>query len=258
MNDVANNSTLRLNGKIALVTGASAGIGAATALELGRCGAAVAINYLSNHEKAEAVVASIEQGGGRAIAIQGDIQKEDSVAAMLEVIRREFGVIDILVLSAAPPAFWTRFVDQQKDSFEEKLLAETRSFFVTAQLVARDMVERGSGTIIGLSSVLARKATEGFITHAVAKSAVEALLRGMALELAPAGVRVNTVAPSLTLTPGSSWVPEQGIEQTVAETPMGRLCTIEDVAKVVAMVASDDAAFISGAYIPVNGGMLMG
>lgn len=251
-------STKSLNGKVALVTGAGAGIGAAIALELGRCGATVAVNYLSNRAQAEAVVAEIERQGGQARAVQGDVQQHESAVAMVEEIGNELGSIDVLVLCAAPPAFWTRFIDQQQASFEEKLLAETRSFFITAQLVAKDMMKQGSGCIIGLSSVLARKTTEGFATHAVAKSAVEALLRNMALELTPAGVRVNTVAPSLTRTPGSSWVPQEGIEQTIADTPMGRLCTLEDVAKAVAMVASDDAAFMSGAYIPVNGGLLLG
>lgn len=118
------------------------------------------------------------------------------------------------------------------------------------------MVTRGRGSIVGISSVLARKPTEGFTTHAVAKSAVEAMLRGMALELAPLGIRVNTIAPSLTLTPGSSWVPDEAIQQTLAETPVGRLCTVEDVARAVAMVASDDADFIAGAYLAVNGAML--
>ena len=258
MNEMSSSSTGNLHGKVALVTGAGAGIGSAIALELGQGGATVAVNYLSNQQQAEAVVADIEKNGGRAFAVQGNVQQQDSVVAMLEKIQNELGGIDILVLCAGPAAFWTRFVDQQQEAFEEKLLAETRSFIIPARLVANDMVSRGHGCIIGLSSVLARKTTEGFIAHAVAKSAVEALLRGMALELAPAGVRVNTIAPSLTRTPASSWVPEEVIEQTVAETPGGRLCTPEDVARAVAMVASDDASFISGAYIPVNGGLLLG
>jgi len=246
-----------LTNQVALVTGASAGIGAAVALELGRRGATVAVNYLSNSTRAAEVVAKIEQAGGRAIAIQADVQQEEAVTGMLTQVQRDLGGIDTLVLCAAPPAFWSTFIDQSWSSFEEKLLAETRSFFITAQQAARQMTQRGTGCIIGLSSVMARQANQGFTTHAVAKSAIEALLRNMALELAPTGVRVNHVAPSLTRTLGSSWVPEEAIEQTIAQTPLGRLCTPEDVARTVAMIASDDASFITGACIPVNGGLLL-
>ena len=105
---------------------------------------------------------------------------------------------------------------------------------------------------------MGRKTVEGFGVHSMVKAAVEAMLRTMALELAQAGIRVNTVAPSLTNTPGSSWVTDEGIEQTIADTPLGRLCAPEDIAKAVAMIASDNADFITGAYIPVNGGSLFG
>lgn len=257
MDGEVSQSVANLCNKVALVTGAGAGIGAAIAQELGRCGATVAVNYSSNRERAESVVNDIEKSGGKALAVQGNVQEKDSVEQMLETIKRQLGAIDILVLSAAPPAYWTRFVDQQQDGLEDKLLAEMRSFFITARAVAGDMVERGSGSIVGLSSVKARQPTDGFSAQTVAKSAVEGLLRSMAQELTPSGVRVNIVAPSLTITPGTSWLPKQGIDQVVAHTPMNRLCSPEDVAKAVSMVASDDAGFISGAYIPVSGGMLL-
>ena len=152
-------------GQIVLVTGAGAGIGAAIAEELGLQGATVAINYIQNKTRAESVAANIKDSGGNAMAVQGDVESEASV---------------------------------------------------------------------------------------------EAMLKTMALELAPAGIRVNTIAPSLTQTPGSSWVPDESIEQTIADTPLGRLCTPEDIAKAVAMIASDDLSFITGAYIPVNGGLQLG
>ncbi len=247
-----------LSGKIVLVTGAGAGIGAAIAEELGRQGATVAVNYVRNKSRAENVVSNIKANGGRSIAVQGDVESEPSVKAMLETIEQELGPIDILVLSAAPPAFWSRIVDQPMNTFEEKLLAEMRSFMITGSLVGKQMERRGAGCIIGISSVMGRKIIEGFGVHSMVKSAVEAMLSTLALELAHAGVRVNIVAPSLTQTPGSSWVPSEAIEQTIADTPLGRLCTPQDIAKVVAMIASDDAGFITGAYIPVNGGLYLG
>jgi 3-oxoacyl-[acyl-carrier protein] reductase len=242
-------------GQIALVTGASAGIGAAIAEELGRQGATVAVNYVQNKARAEAVSANIKTSGGDALAIQGDVTIEASVEAMLKTIEQELGPIDILVLCAAPPAFWSRIVDQSLDTFEKKLLAEMRSFVITGSLVGKAMEQRGKGCIIGLSSVMGRKTIEGFGAHSMVKSAIEAMMKTMALELAPAGIRVNTIAPSLTQTPGSSWVPDEAIEQTIADTPLGRLCSPEDIAKAVAMIASDGASFITGAYIPLNGGL---
>jgi 3-oxoacyl-[acyl-carrier protein] reductase len=244
-------------GKIVLVTGASAGIGAAIAQEFGQQGATVAINYLNNRSSAVGVADYIKTSGGNAIAVQGDVTNEASVKAMLKSIEQELGSIDILVLCAGPPAFWSRIVDQPLDTFEEKLLSEMRSFMIAGSLVGKSMESRGKGCIIGLSSVMGRKTIEGFGVHSMVKSAVEAMLKTMALELGPAGIRVNTVAPSLTQTPGSSWVPDEGVEQTIADTPLGRLCTPEDVAKAVAMIANDDAGFITGAYIPVNGGLLI-
>ena len=248
----------RFSGEIVLVTGASAGIGAAIAEELGQQGATVAINYLHNKSRAEAVVSRIRASGGNAKAIQGDVTNEASVDAMLKAIEQELGPIDILVLCAAPPAFWSRMVDQPLGTFEEKLLSEMRSFMITGSLVGKAMEQRGKGCIIGLSSVMGRKTVEGFGVHSMVKSAVEAMLKTMALELGPAGIRVNTIAPSLTQTPGSSWVPDEGIKQTIADTPLGRLCTPKDIAKAVAMIANDDASFITGANIPVNGGLSLG
>lgn len=246
----------KLTGKLALVTGAGAGIGASIAEELALNGATVVINYRNDKQRAETLVADIAEQGGKAHALQADVEQQDSVAAMLDTIEQTLAPIDILVLNAGPPAYWSLFVDDQQEAFENKLLSELRGVFIPARLVAKQMAERGSGSIIGLSSILARKTTAGFGAHAVVKAAIEAQLKNMALELGPAGVRVNIVAPSLARTPGSSWVPEEVYEATASEAPLGRLCTPEDIAKVVAMVASDDAAFVSGAYIPVNGGLL--
>lgn len=245
-------------GKVVLVTGAGAGIGAAIAEEMGSQGATVAINYLQNKTRAETIVSDIKANGGDAMAVQGDVQSEASVEAMITSIEQELGSIDILILNAAPPAFWSRIVEQPINIFEKKLLAEMRSFMITGSLVGKAMEQRGKGCIIGLSSVLAQKEVVGFGVHSMVKSAIEAMLRTMALELAPAGIRVNTIAPSLTQTPGSSWVPNEGIEQTITDTPLGRLCTPKDIAKTVAMIASDDASFITGACIPVNGGLQLG
>lgn len=246
---------MRLTGKTALITGASQGIGAETAKLLGSNGATVIVNYHSNQAAAESVVDEIVGAGGKAVAIRADVQNETSTRQMVDQAITQFGSIDILVLNAAPPASWKLFEALTQEELETKLLTEVRGYFIPAKIVTNRMIKAKSGCIIGLSSVLARLPASGFSAHTITKSAIEGMLRAMALELAPHGIRVNTVAPSLTVTPGSSWVPQEGIEDTVAHTPMGRLCRLQEIASAIMMMASDDASFITGACLPVNGGM---
>ncbi len=123
----------KLTGKIALVTGAGAGIGAAIAQELGSQGATVVVNYMKEKTRAEAIATDIKASGGDAIAVQGDVESQASVETMLATIEQQLGMIDILVLCAAPPAFWSRIVDQPMDVFEKKLLSEIRSFMITRE-----------------------------------------------------------------------------------------------------------------------------
>jgi len=246
---------MRLTGKVALITGASQGVGAETAKLLAGNGASVIVNYHRNQVAADLIVEDIVRTGGKAVAIRGDVQNEESTRQMVEQAVANFGQIDILVLNAAPPASWQLFTELSQEELETKLLTEVRGYFIPAKIVANQMIATKSGCIIGLSSVLARSPAPGFSAHTTTKSAIEGLLKAMALELAPHGIRVNVVAPSLTVTPGSSWVPQEGVEDTIAHTPMGRLCSLQDIASAVLMIASDDASFITGACLPVDGGM---
>lgn len=246
---------MRLTGKTALITGASQGIGAETAKLLGSNGATVIVNYHSNQAAAELVVDEIVSAGGNAVAIRGDVQNETSTRQMVDQVIAQFGSIDILVLNAAPPASWKLFTELSQEELENKLLTEVRGYFIPAKIVANLMITAKSGCIIGLSSVLAKMPAQGFSAHTTTKAAIEGMLKAMALELAPHGIRVNLVAPSLTVTPGSSWVPKQGIDETIQHTPMGRLCRLQEIASAILMLASDDASFITGACLPVNGGM---
>lgn len=246
---------MRLRGKVALVTGASQGIGAETAKTLGLHGASVVVNYHTNSVAAEAVVAEIISAGGKAVALQADVQDERSMQNMVEQITATYGTINILVLNAAPPASWQLFSDLEAEELETKLLTEVRGYFIPAKSVVKLMIKAKSGCIVGLSSALAQSPSPGFSAHTTTKSAIEGMFRAMALELAPQGIRVNIVAPSLTVTPGSSWVPQEGIDETIKNTPMGRLCSPQDIASAVLMMASEDAGFITGACLPVDGGM---
>nr|MBN2276877.1 SDR family oxidoreductase [candidate division Zixibacteria bacterium] len=248
---------MNLGGKIALVTGSSRGIGAATAKMLAKHGAAVAVNYVNSKEAAENVVADIVKHGGKAIAFQADVRKKDEVDQMLAEITRELGPIDILVLNAGAKVPFKPFIELTYDEFKNKVLGELDGFFHPLKGVIPSMIQRKKGIIVGISSGLSRHPGYGFSAHTTAKSGIDGLMKSLALELGPKGIRVNTIAPGLTMTDATSWLPPEQIKRSAETTPLRRVGHPEDIAGAVLMIVSDEAGFISGAYIPVSGGTQM-
>jgi 3-oxoacyl-[acyl-carrier protein] reductase len=248
---------MSLQGKVALVTGSSRGIGAATAKLLARNGAAVAVNYFEHKDAADTVVKEIMDHGGKAIAIQADARDAGQVTAMVDRVTSEFGPIDILVLNAGMKVPFKMFMEMSHEEFEGKVMGELNCCFYPVKAVAPSMIERKRGCIIGISSGLSRYASDKFSAHTTAKSALDGLMKALAYELGPHGIRVNTVAPGLTMTDATSWVPQEHIDAQASRTPLRRVGMPEDVAGMVLALAMDETGFVTGAYIPVSGGNQM-
>lgn len=248
---------MNLAGKTALVTGASRGIGAACAQALAAHGAAVAVNYFRAQEAAAQVASGITAAGGRAVALPGDVRDAGQVAALVAATTAQLGPIDILVLNAGPAVPWKPVTELSQAEFETKVLDEARSFFLPAKAVMASMIERRRGCIIGISSGLSRYPAYGFSAHTTSKSAVDGLMKSLAFELGPFGIRVNTVAPGLTRTDATAHMPESQVQAIAGMTPLRRVGEAADVAGIVAALADDATAFVSGAYIPVSGGIQM-
>jgi len=247
----------KLDGKIALVTGASRGIGAATAKLLAQNGAQVAVNYFQNEKAANKVVDVITKANGTAIALQADVRDREQVNGMIEEIETRLGTIDILILNAGAPVPWKPVAELTIEEFEGKVFDEVRGFFYPAKAVMKGMIERREGCIVGISSGLSRYPGYGFSAHTTAKSAVDGMMKAMAFELGQHGIRVNVVSPGFTVTDATSWVPKEQVEAIARTTPLRRVGTPEDIAGAVLMMVSDETRFVQGAYLPVSGGVLM-
>ncbi len=246
-----------MKGKVVLVTGASRGIGAATAVLLARHGAAVAVNYFRSEGPAAAVVDGIRKGGGTAAAFKADVRDAGQVETMAREVSRTLGPVDTLVLNASINFPIVPFLEYKWDDFEAKLTGEMKAAFFCCKAFVPAMVNAGKGCVVGISSGLSRHPGHGFCAHSTAKSGLDAFMKSLALELGPKGIRVNVVAPGLTVTDATAFQSQKEKDAVAGMTPMKRIALPEDVAGAVLLVASDEARFVSGAYIPVSGGIQM-
>jgi len=248
-----------LTGKVALITGASSGIGAATALVFADLGAKVAIGYHGNQKGAEAVRDAIEKSGGAAIAIRADVRKGAEIRTMVDTVTKNFGPVDILVNNAGSLVERQRILEVTEERWNDIMALNLTSAVLCSQAVAAPMIERKSGAIINIVSIAGRNGGgPGAGAYATAKGALITFTKSLAKELAPYGVRVNGVSPGVIATPFHEVfsTPEM-IKNFVAGIPMGRTGTSPECATVIAFLASDAAAYIAGETIEVNGGQLM-
>jgi len=248
---------LKLIGKVAMITGASRGIGAASAKALAYHGSTVIINYIHSKDKAEALLEEIKNGGGKGMIFQADVRDRRAVDAMVDSAFKEFGKIDILVNNANINFPIKPFTELSWDEMEAKIMGEMKALYNCSQAVLKDMTQRKSGKLIFISSSLSRFPGFGFSAHAAAKSAMDGMAKVMAAELGPYGISVNVVGPGLTLTDATAGQPKEMHEQVAAITPLRRLGMPEDIAGAVVFLASSLSDYLSGEYIPVTGGSFM-
>ncbi|MDX3235312.1 SDR family oxidoreductase [Streptomyces sp. ME03-5709C] len=246
-------------GRVALVTGASSGIGAATARLLGARGMRVVVNYLSSGEAAEAVVADIAAAGGQAMAVQADVREVAAVERMVERVRAAWDGVDVLVHNALIPYAVASFQDMTWEELGGKLDAEMHAAYTVTKAVLPAMTEQRWGRIVYLGTGLSRRPREGMIALGTAKAALEQFARYLAQELGPHGITVNVVAPGpVEDTRMAANVLDDALRQRqVAATPLGRLAHPADVAQAVAFYADEDNAFMTGTTAAVDGGMSM-
>jgi len=246
----------KLTGKVAVVTGASKGIGAGIAKALGAAGASVVVNYASSKKGADDVVAAIERGGGKALAVKADMAKKSEIENLFAETTKTFGRLDILVNNAGIYEFLP-LEDVTEEHFHKHFNLNVLGLILASQQAARHFGSAG-GSIVNISSVASSKAPANTSVYSATKAAVDAVTKAVAKELGPRNIRVNSINPGVTETEGVHAI--EGLldggeaKEWVANTPLGRVGQPGDIAPAVTFLASADSAWITGEVIRVSGG----
>lgn len=242
--------------RIALVTGASRGIGRGIALELAQKGWAVCVNYLQKRQAAEAVAQEIHALGQNAIAVQADVADRAAVAAMARLAGEELGPISLLVNNAGI-AGQAQFQDITDEMWNRYLAVNLGGARNAIRAVLPHMLEEKAGCIVNISSIWGLRGASCETAYACTKAALIGLTRSLALELAPSGIRVNCVAPGVINTDMVQVLGQETLQDLAAQTPLGRLGTPADIAHAVAFLASEEAGFITGQVLGADGGFIV-
>jgi len=245
-----------LQGKIALVTGSSRGIGRAIALELAKQGANIAVNYAGSEDKAEEVVQEIKALGVEAIKIKANVAKEDDVKAMIKEVTKTFGALHILVNNAGI----TRdnlLMRMKVEDFDDVIETNLKGAFLCTKTVTRQMMKQKEGRIINIASIVGVSGNPGQANYVAAKAGMIGLTKSTAKELASRNILVNAIAPGFITTDMTDILTEEQKEAMLATIPLEKLGEPEDIANVVTFLASDKSKYITGQTIHVDGGMVM-
>jgi 3-oxoacyl-[acyl-carrier protein] reductase len=247
-------TSARLDGKVALVTGASRGIGAAAARRLAQAGAVVVINYLRNREAAENVLRDVNSSGSRGMIFQADVTQGNEVESMARAVQERFGPVDVLVNNAYFPFEVGSLHELSWESLHRAVGHELAAFYHCVRACVPGMIEKRTGKIIVVSTRLAQQPLPRMGVYAAAKSALESMANTMAMELGPSGITVNVVTPAFTLTDASMIMPEAFRERVRETRPLKRHLFPEDVAGAIAFLAGDEARMMTGSHILITGG----
>jgi 3-oxoacyl-[acyl-carrier protein] reductase len=248
-------STMKLAGKVAVVTGASKGIGAAAARQLAAEGAAVVVNYASSKAGADKVVAEIAGQGGKAVAIQADVSKPDDIRRLFAETKRHFGRLDVLVNNAGIYNF-APLEDITVEHFRQQFDLNVLGLILTTQEAAKHFGESG-GSVVNVSSVVGKLALPGATVYSATKAAVDSVTRTLSAELGPKRIRVNSVNPGMVATEGNADAadPSNDFRKMVeGRTPLGRIGQVDDIAPAIVYFASDDSKWVTGESLYLTGG----
>lgn len=245
-----------LTGKTAIITGASRGIGAEIAKRFAAAGANVVVNYSGSQQKAEAVVEAIEENGGKAIAVKANVADADTVKAMVDETISHFGTVDILVNNAGI----TRdnlMMRMKDDEWDDVINTNLKGVFICTKAVTRQMMKQRSGRIVNIASIVGIMGNAGQANYVASKAGVIGLTKTTARELASRGITANAVAPGFITTEMTDGLNEEIQQSMMSQIPLGRFGKPEEVAKAALFLASDEASYMTGQTLHLDGGMVM-